>query len=478
MATARRTILWILPLLVLAVLAFLLLTRPQPRGPNILWITIDSLRADHLGCTGYAQARTPNIDALAEAGALFTQCVSQASYTNMSVPSMLTGKYPFFTGVRTIVPDLDSAQVTLAEILSASGYFSCAIPEPWLLGFFQGFERWQQISSDTRQKTRWCLQTLDGLDRRPFFIWLYYWDPHAPYHPPEMFMRAYEADYTAGVSQARLQGPPGLADDDDLKDATGHYSGMVETLVRINQGQIVPSRADREHLVRLYDAEVSFVDSCLGAVLEKIAALGLWDSTLVVINADHGEGFGEHGHYYHGNSLYEEQVRVPLIIKPPHGPAGKRTIAGTVRNIDIMPTILDYCQLRRPQDIQGISLRPAIEAGQTVERPACIETHNLQNQMHLMAFRAEGYKLIYNLTLGEAELYHLDEDPRERHDLLAGQAQAAGDEQSTHPLEIRLKRSLLEALGADRLEDLKVTESITSMDPRTRERLRALGYIY
>ena len=480
MSPVRRKRLWIVPWLVVAcVLATFIVLRcaPQAPRPNVLWITIDSLRSDHLGCNGYERAQTANIDRLARQGALFTQCVSQATFTNMSVPSMITGKYPYFTGVRTIVPDLDSSHVTLAEALSNQEYFTCAFPEPWLLGFLQGFQRWQQISHQTQQKTQWCLQTLDGLDTRPFFIWLYYWDPHAPYNPPQEQMQAFQAD-SVEPGTGRLPESIRTASDEDLKDATGCYRGEAEVLVRINQGRITPTDADRIHLIDLYDAEIALVDVHLGQVLDSIRSKGLWDNTLVVLNADHGESFGEHGRYYHGLTLYEEEVRVPLIIKPAGFASAGKIIDGPVRNLDIMPTILDYCGVKAPRGLQGQSLRPQLESDAAVHLPTCVETHNLANRTHLIGYRTDQYMLIYNLTLDQAEMYHLSEDAAQRHNLLIAEGTSEEAGAQAEQTEARLQESLLNMLGAETLSDLKVVQTGAALDPRARERLKALGYIY
>jgi arylsulfatase len=449
----------------------------RPTFPNVLWITMDSMRADHLGCTGHGTARTPTIDALAREGALFTQNISQSTYTRISVPSMITGKYPYFVGIRMMVPDLDSSQVTLAEALRAKGYFTYAIAEPWRPGFFQGLERLDKNDTSTIQKTQWCLEALDQLDDRPFFIWLYYWDPHAPYAPPVEFMRAYHPGYTweddKSYSKARVD-----AADEDLRDPTGHYAGTTVLLLRLNQDQITLTQAERNHLTNLYDAEIALVDSKIKEVLDRLKELDLWDNTMVVLNADHGEAFGEHGRYYHGYTIYEEEVRVPLIVKAPQPMAEGKVIGGPVRNLDIMPTILDYCGIPAPADIQGQSLRPFMETDLFPNLPACIETHRIQTQNHLMGYRDGRYKLIYNLSHGGAELYDLEADPGERNNLLAGAATAEEHRGPATQLEAQLREKLLKTLEVKALAVLKLGETPRLIDPETKEQLKALGYIY
>jgi arylsulfatase A-like enzyme len=441
--------------------AFLMTGCSRPDRPNVLWITMDSLRADHLGCYGYDSAHTPHIDALAATGVRFAQCVSQASYTRISVPSMITGKYPFFLNMRQLHGDLDTVHVTVAEALAAGGYLTCAIAEPWPSGFFQGMEVIDVMDRLTTAKTQRCLQLLDDLDQRPFFIWLYYWDPHAPYQPPEPYIDL--VDHRAADREDHWP-------EEDRPPSMLGSNPML--LAQLNRGTVSLTEAQRDELVRLYDAEIAFVDAGIGQVVGALKKRGLWDQTLIILSADHGEAFGEHDLYYHSHSLYEEEVRVPCIIKPPHARTPGQVNPGLVRNMDIMPTILDYCGIAIPEDIQGQSLRPFIASGRSPHLPSCLETHSAQRHQHLMAYRTKDHKLIYQLPPTAAELYNLRADPEERNNLL----ETAGSDRTTTQLEDTLRADLLAALGASSLMELE-PESASPMDPQTREQLKALGYI-
>lgn len=469
----------VLGILLVAVLgSLILLRRPLSPRPNVLLITMDSLRPDHLGCYDYARANTPNIDALAQDGVIFMEAIAQATFTHISVPSMITGKYPTFTRVKSPAAHLDSSHITLAEVLQEQGYFTYGIVANWNESFNQGFEQIHSDSQHTLRKTELCLEALDQLDDHPFFIWLYYWDPHAPYAPPAEFMRVYEAHYTweDGKSYSR---PSRVEKNENLRDPSGFYGGTPRVLVRINEGKIVLTQAEREHLINLYDAEITFVDSNIKEVLDKIKELGLWENTMVVLNADHGEAFGEHGRYYHGRTIYEEQVRVPLIIKPPQSLATGKAIHGPVRNLDIMPTILDYCDIQTPAEIQGQSLRPFIINGHSPNLPTCLETFGYpkgkSSIFQLIGYRQGEYKLIFDLVADRTELYHLYQDPGETNDLLAeGEAPLSLKER-----EAELRADLLKSLNIKRLAGLKLTfRSMDKMDRNARQRLRALGYIY
>jgi arylsulfatase A-like enzyme len=482
MAIRAGKALWpvLLAVLVLVLAGTSLMVRwNRPDRPNVLWISMDSLRADHLGCYGYARAHTPHIDGLAGEGVRFQQCVSQASYTRISVPSMITGKYPFFLNMRMLHGDLDTAHVTVAEAMAAAGYFTCAIAEPWPAGFYQGVEVVDVQDRGTTKKTRRCLEILEALDDRPFFIWLYYWDPHAPYQPPDRYLEI--------IDRAAL-GPAGFTTEKRRLPAVRGSNLLL--LSQLNRGAITLTEAQRDQLVRLYDAEIAFVDAGIGQVTAALKRMGLWDDTLVLLSADHGEAFGEHGLYYHSHSLYEEEVRVPFIIKPPRSRAPAQEIPGLVRNMDMPMTILDYCGIAEPEDVQGRSLRPFIESGEVPRLPSCLETHSAQKKRHLMAYRTADHKIIYQLSPVAAELYDLQADPGEQTDLLKsgpagddrfGEPPAMDDPASGGPLRAReleeiLRADMLAALGAGSLEELEPGPA-TGMDPQTREQLKALGYI-
>jgi arylsulfatase A-like enzyme len=491
--TKRITLSLLLATLVLLSAALLLCTRGPSRQPNILWITIDSLRYDHLGCLGYNRPTSPNIDALAQESALFVQCIAQSNYTNISVPSMVTGIYPTLLDVRTPVHNLDDLFVTLAERLSRSGYATNAVLPDWPTGINQGFERVEVLDSDTDKRTEACLDIIQTLDERPFFIWLYYWDPHAPYQPPEEFADLFQIEQPVPPIPAGVEVTP--QDLERWRETVRRREGweMMKTLLKINEGNLSPGADVRERFMTLYDAEIAYVDDRLKKVFDALKELGLWDQTMVILNADHGEGFGEHDLFFHGYGLYEEEVRVPLIIKPPRSLSSSRKIESAVRNLDIMPTILDYCGQDVPKKLNGYSLRPGIENGSMPDRPAAMESNTPERGVHLVGYRRGGFKVIYRKGKPPA-LFHLLEDPGERLNLLTAEGSIAGDEwiagADQDPViesaidttmlqtEQQMRRELLAIYGVKEVADLLYTHHRKRIDPRNREKLRALGYIY
>ena len=469
-------------LLVLSALALYLIFRvsvEEERPPNVLLITMDSLRFDHLGCTGYGRAQTPNIDALAEDGAVFMDAITQGTFTRISLPSIVSGKFSYSTGVRMLSGALDSTVTTTAEVLLADHYSTLVTGTMWSSSFYQGFAEASGSRLSTTERTERTLQAFEEFKDNKFFIWLYYWDPHAPYLPPVEFMQRYNPDYKK-MSAEEQKTAPGKTG--GPRDQTGHYNGSIATLLKLNQGKIRLTSLDKEHLLNLYDAEIAYVDAEIGKVVAKLKQMGLYDDTMIILSSDHGEGFGEHDKYYHGTAVYDEMARVPLIIKPLHSKKKKKVVRGQVRNIDIMPTILDYCSLEVPQECNGQSLRPYIEGDVSPDLASITETH-VAKLMHLLGFRHRNHKLIYDLTNDEVWLYDLETDPGEKNNLLpkAATMKPAAEESSSpaRQKEQELRQELLDLLGLKRLIDITLTGiDLKEIDEKTKEQLKALGYVY
>jgi arylsulfatase len=462
-ATNEKRAIWpvMLVVLLLALVgASLMVSRWKvPDRPNVLWITMDSLRADHLGCYGYDRAHTSHIDRLAEEGFIFRDCIAQGTFTRISLPSLITGKFPFFTGLRMQGGALDSSQTTLAEVLRQHGYATFALANPvWSPSYGQGFQETSRRDLSTAERTELILQKLDAYRDDRFFLWLYYWDPHAPYIPPLKYLQLYEPEATSVPERLH---PPGMS------------AAEVDSL-----------RHDPDYLRRMidrYDAEIACVDAGIGRVVAKLKELELYDRTLIVLDADHGESFGEHGQFGHGTTVYDEVLKVPLVIKQPVSRNRGRTIVGQVRNLDIMPTVLQICGLSGPEDCDGRSLVPFLQGKDSPELPSVTETH--YRDVHLLAYRHQNEKVIYDLGRDHAWLYDLRQDPGERNDLLPDTVSVEpSPEERDHPgrlREQRLRRDLLALLDLQQMSELYMTDKdIKEIDAETRQRLKALGYVY
>jgi arylsulfatase A-like enzyme len=334
--------------------------RPAPEY-NLLLISIDTLRADHLGCQGYHRDTSPNLDQLAKEGVLFENLTAAAPWTVPSHMSMFTSLYPSVHGVQTVSDRLGEGVPTLAQCLAQSGYLTAAfVTGPVLnhrLGFNRGFQFYDDFTANLTVThklasiymtgselpmvvtnpiiTDLATQWLQKHSRERFFLFLHYWDCHYDYVPPPPFDKKFDPDYTG-------------------KEDGRHLFERQQEIVQ----QI--SARDLAHLVALYDGAIAHTDEHVGKILQLLQDLGLSEKTLVIVTSDHGEGFLEHGRLLHGNSVYEELLHVPLVMRLPGViPAGKR-IAGNVSHVDLMPTALGLLRLAGAAQMQGIDLSPAI----------------------------------------------------------------------------------------------------------------------
>ena len=321
--------------------------------PDVLLITVDTLRADRLGCYGYTRATSPHIDRLAARGVLFERAFTTLPRTTQSVASIMTGRYPKAHGARGLFSTLSPANLTVAEILREGGYDTAAFTSNLFLrpgqGFEQGFDRfdnparrWEGNSAGaiTRAAVEWLRSRPTN---RPFFLWVHYLDPHWTYRPAPPFDRRFDPDFA---------GPFTLYEDLESKRFT---KGQV-----IFENRLPPRQV--EHVAALYDGEIAQADAAIG---ELLAALPETPARplLTVLTSDHGESLGEHGyHFAHGEYLYQETLRIPLIFVLP-GPLSAGIRANSLaQNIDIAPTLLALAGFSRMQGVDG---RPLLVAGGT-----------------------------------------------------------------------------------------------------------------
>ncbi len=333
---------------------------------NLLLISIDTLRADHLRCYGYNQDTSPHLDRLAREGVLFENLTSASSWTVPSHMSMFTALYPSVHGVQTIGDHLGEGVPTLAQCLAKAGYLTQAfVLGPALdhrFGFSRGFQFYDDFTAAARGP--WMIHPDQGPivwggrnaaitdlaepwlkkhSQETFFLFLHYYDCHSDYISPPPFNKKFDPDYEGDENGRRIAE---RAKQDNLK------------------AQI--SIRDLAHMVALYDGSIAYTDEHVGKILQLLKDLGLSEKTLVIVLSDHGEAFLEHGMIYHGNSLYEEELHAPLIMRLPGViPAGRR-VAGNVSHVDLVPTVLGLLHLPAPSDVQGIDLSPMILSDQPV----------------------------------------------------------------------------------------------------------------
>jgi arylsulfatase A-like enzyme len=326
-------------------------------GPNVLLITIDTLRADHLSAYGYRRPTSPNLDELAARGLLFENAIAPAPRTTQSIASMMTSLYPQTHGIRTLWGSLPRARATLAERFRNAGYLTAGFWTTTFLdekrGLKQGFSDYENtsIESDraelvTDRAILWLADKVGARPdrgkkdrRRPFFLWLHYRDPHMPYSPPpeeRLFTdRAYNGEFRDAVL----------------------FFPTKELMVYNHLGLI--DSTDVAHAVGLYDGEIRYCDRQIGRLFKDLGDRGLTDNTIVLLTADHGEGLSEHGYYFdHGDLLYDSSVRVPLIVAGPEIPQGR--VREQVSLLDVAPAIARLAGIPWTGEMEGSDLSDAI----------------------------------------------------------------------------------------------------------------------
>lgn len=369
---------WILIVLVLAISMLVLAIAPRTTGatlptnigdtnrPNIIVIVVDALRADHVSAYGYERPTTPHLDAFMADGVRFAEATSVSPWTLPSNAALLTGRLPSRMRVRdwaSLKARLPEEEVMLAEVLRDAGYQTTGIVSAYFVrsqfGFSQGFDHYQITNSELAEMVNqatfdWLDANQANLRTRPQFLLVYYYDPHTWYDPPPPYDTLYDSTYTGPLTA----------------DVYQHGQKVVS-------GEIVPTARDIEHLIALYDGEITYWDAHLGRLFERLSAEGLLDNSLVLVTSDHGQMFGEHGKWVHRNSLYEEVLRVPFFLRLSNGMGGGMTVETPVSHVDIFPTVLDLAGLPVPAGLDGTSLRPLLEGepDALADRPVYAEMH-------------------------------------------------------------------------------------------------------
>ena len=450
-----------------------------PRGrPNVLLITVDTLRPDHLGCYGYSRPTSPYIDTLARRGVLFRVAITAAGRTVQSFPSILTGVYPMAHGLRYEGQNYEilAGRLTLTRALKDSGYECFAVTQGLNVGLHRDFDIYDpdiyldpqgnkvylpaRNDSDASRK---AIQWLRGRKRKdaPFFLWVRYNAPHWPYDPPAPYAETFDPGYR-GPHTFNEEAGPGVERGDIIFGRTR-----------------LPEREVR-HAVAHYDGEVAVADRAAGELFRALESMGLLAGTIVVVTADHGESLGEHDYFFeHGAYLYEQTVRVPLIISyPPSLPPGA-VVESQARTVDIMPTVLEVAGLPTPGGLQGASLVPRIRGQETGPAPLAYSEsgrnfyrENPRQYVEGVAgkwrmMRSDHYKLIMIPTKSGGplwEFYDLQTDPGEATNALGSHAEE----------EAALRKTLLDLVAGDPGRN---DREEPPLPPDLEENLRSLGYV-
>jgi arylsulfatase A-like enzyme len=388
---------------------------PKSR-PNIVLIGIDSIRADHMSCYGYPRLTTPHIDRFAGEGTLFEGTYSAHIPTTSAYASMLTGMDCFGTQVVALrhKGPLRPEVKTLAEILREAGYDTTCVGfsgNPSSRGFdsYLKYEAWTSWAEGRSPKAQYLNElALPELDRlaaadRPFFLFLRHMDPHAPYLPPEPYERIfYHGDELDPENKSM-----------DPVKAFKPFRDFFATWMP-------PGITDKDYVIAQYDGAIAYMDACIQSIFTALAAHGIMDETIVVVNGDHGETLYDHECWFDHHGLYDTTLYVPLIIRYPGKiPAGKR-VAGFNQHKDLVPTLLQLAEIESGIDFDGRSLLPLVDGAIPSYESEFYITECTWMRKH--GWRTPQWKLIIALEPDfhfkpEVELYNLVEDPEENRNL-------------------------------------------------------------
>ncbi|MGD9403340.1 MAG: sulfatase, partial [bacterium] len=373
----------------------------EDRPLNVIVVGIDTLRPDHLGCYGYDRATSPNIDAFAAGGVLFENCVSQAPWTAPSFATVFSSLYPSQHGSMDVHSKIRGSVPTLATLLREHGYATGAVINAPALkpefGLSRGFDFYDMTPLDgrigdgtTRDVLAWIDENSDG----PFFMFAHYFDPHIPYGPPpgydDLFHKGYEG---------RIRNPFDM-------------EGFSKARERLFEEMKELTADDWAEIVNLYDGEIVFVDEAFGALMKGLEERGLIRNTIVILLSDHGEEFFEHGGFEHGHTLYDELIRVPLIISLPGRVMQGTRIRNQVRLLDVTPTVFGLLGLEPPAHFEGVSLAPYLEGQGSVDAragsllpPHIAYAEAIRLGAEKKAVTARPHKVIYDLITTGREFY-------------------------------------------------------------------------
>jgi arylsulfatase A-like enzyme len=420
--------------------------RPPSAGLNVVLIVLDTLRADHLGAYGHEGTTTPRLDAFARESYVFENALSSAPWTRTALASLFTSLHPFDHGVYSesredrLAADVPLIQDVLRERVA---YSEAIVTQPhYLAGLDRGFDAFELRGNQSAAKVYdRAIRFLDEHGDDSFFLLVHNLDPHDFYEHREGFS---ERPATSTLRTTR-----------DLMPAQRDESGILFDSPENHVTRLSP--AELEELVDNYDGEIRYLDHHLGRFLDALDARGLADRTLVIVTADHGEEFFDHGSWWHGGSLHGELLHVPLMIRVP-GHAARR-IDATVGLVDVLPTLAELMEVDPPPGIRGRSLVPLMR-GEPLDPAPLRSANGFRRRRVQQAVVFDDHKLIRFADGEFIGLYDLAADPEERVNL--------GPE---HPDRARLE-ALLPPPGPVRRRDPRPLE----VDAETREALRALGY--
>lgn len=436
---------------------------------NVLLITIDTLRADVISAYNNNAPQTPNLDRLAQDGLLFENGFSEAPWTLPAVASIMTGVSPFVHSATAIDSQIPAELTTLPEFMQRAGYQTGAIGRninlvkklPRGFGTYQFFPKPRieglggfllkillsksgNTDANTADLTRLTERWIDQNSKQDFFFWLHYFDPHMPYNPP--------GPYQPQKGYAKRIG----------RKFHNSFKPQIRT------GFFVPDKSERQWIKDLYLGEVRYVDDQLGKLMNHLKKKGLYDQTLIFVTSDHGEEFGEHEGFFHGHSLYNELLRVPLIVKMP-GSVFKGRRVPNVTTTAILPTILELCEIPFTPELFSSPSFASLLASDGLAKEQPVVSTGLLFYSDKVSIQDREMKYLRDLTTSGEQIYDMVKDPGEQHSLpLNSDSVAEGRRLLEENLNFAVQLQAKHRITGPQREDL---------DQETEEMLRSLGYI-
>lgn len=425
------------------------ISQKELKTTNIILIVLDAARPDHFSCYGYHRLTTPFIDKLAKEGVLFENAYTVAPYTIASTTSLFTSLYPNTHHVTRWWKKMPRRMKTLAEILQQHGYatYGSGFIMDWGEWANKGFKQTFDLDISTKENLEKDLTNFfAGLSDEPkpnvpAFFYIHIRPPHADYDPPEEFDK---------------WSNPGLRTE---------YADLikVDTLLRIDEGKRDINKEELQFLVDKYDGNLLWADWLVQQLMERFREYGLYNNSMIIVAADHGEAFREHGKLMHNSTVYNEMIKIPLIIKFPYFmKSAKKVIDANVENIDIMPTVLEFLHIDYSNlSIQGKSLIPLVFG----------EDQEVKEYGFARGFWPEMYSIYdshykYILDFDKKELYDLNNDPQEKVNLA-----------SSKPIILGYYQSLAQFYRAQLIRARREKPDEAKLDEETIIKLRSLGYL-
>lgn len=415
---------------------------------NIILISIDTLRADHLGCYGYSRNTTPNIDEFSKDSILFKETIAQAPSTEPSHASIFTSLIPshhgaFFSMKKPIPPQI----VTMAEILKENGYKTFSYNGGGQVaaefGFDQGFDLYSSFPSEGEHLDKAFItkveSAIDWIKNNPnekFFAFLHTYEVHHPYTPKKEYLHLFENSYSGALPE--------------------HIS--KDLLTDINEGRVKMSTEDKQHIINTYNAEIFSMDKAFSVLLDFLKKQSLYDNTLIIFTSDHGEEFNEHGKMgWHSHALYDEQLKIPFIMKLPNSKYASTIIHEQTRSLDILPTVLDILNIPALKCFEGVSLLNWFNKRNRAVLYA-VSQQDTPGQTHPTSIRTNKWKLY------DEKLFNLESDPLEQKEVKTRYRRIRKELQSELDNILALNQSAEETQSVDLSEG-------------TLKTLKSLGYV-